>query len=500
MTVTLPELESRLWAAANSLRGPVEHADFKAYVFPVLFFKRISDTWDYEHRRALIDFGNDETLALHPDNYRFQVPDECHWRDIRRKHKNVGVHLQTALDLIQQANPTTLGGIFGDVAWGNTDRLPEHALNNLLKSFDEINLDPGSVSGDMLGAAYEYLLREFAEASGKKAGEFFTPPPIVQLLTHLLDPQPGESIYDPACGSAGILVEAVNEVRDAGGDTRTLRLYGQEVNLTTAAIARMNLYIHDIEDFDIKRGDTLRTPKFHDSRNQLARFDVVIANPPFSLKNWGGEAWQNDPWKRSSWGTPPKGNGDYAWIQHMVSSMHPKKGRVGVVMPHGALFRAAESEIRAGLINENLLEAVIGLPQNLFYSTSIPACIMIFRAVNSRIRENRKEEGILFIDGSQRYVRGRTRNTMDASDLKAIIDSYRSGEDALDGSVTTYWAPRAEIKKNGWDLNLGRYLKSAVVESVDVHSALKHFRQAQDSLREAESRFDARLKAAGYEQ
>lgn len=304
---TQQELQTKLWDAANALRGPVDPSDFKAYIFPLLFLKRISDTWDAEHARALRDFDDDHEAALLPDNYRFQVPDGCHWGDLRKASENVGVALQLILDRIQEANPDTLAGIFGEVAWGNKDRLPEHALLNLISIFDRVPLDPDTVSHDMLGDAYEYLLRQFAEASGKKAGEFFTPRAVVRLLTRILDPQPGDSIYDPACGSAGMLVEAMNEVGEAGGDTRTLRLYGQEVNLTTAAIARMNLFIHDIEDFKVLRGDTLREPKFRDGRGQLARHRVVLANPPFSLKHWGAESWANDPFGRSFCASLPRG-------------------------------------------------------------------------------------------------------------------------------------------------------------------------------------------------
>jgi type I restriction enzyme M protein len=494
VSLTLSELESRLWAAANSLRGPVEHADFKAYVFPVLFFKRISDTWDFERARALRDFDNDEKLASLPENYRFEIPRGCHWRDVRNADANVGVALQTALDRIQEANSTTLAGIFGDVTWGNKERLPEHALRNLLNCFQEINLDPEAVPGDMLGAAYEYLLREFAEASGKKAGEFFTPPAVVRLLTRLLEPKAGERIYDPACGSAGMLVEAVNEVRATGGDPRTLRLYGQEVNLTTAAIARMNLYMHDIEDFQIKRGDTLREPKFLNKNGQLERFDVVIANPPFSLKNWGAETWVNDPWMRPVFGAPPKANGDYAFIQHMIASMAPKTGRVGVVMPHGALFRDAETDIRANLLGGDLLEAVIGLPQNLFYSTTIPACLLVFREK----KPVEQQQKVLFVDGSRRFAKSRARNTMSEIDLDAVAQSYRSGADAPDGLVTTQWVPLAEVKENDWDLSLGRYLSSTAEESGNVESALLELRRTQASLRAAETQLEKRLKAAGY--
>ncbi|MFX0573121.1 type I restriction-modification system subunit M [Nocardia nepalensis] len=495
MSLTLPELETRLWAAANSLRGPVEHADFKAYVFPVLFFKRISDTWDFERARALRDFDNDENLASLPENYRFEIPTGCHWRDVLRADVNLGVALQTALDRIQEANPTTLAGIFGDVAWGNKERLPEHALRNLLNSFQAINLDPESVPGDMLGAAYEYLLREFAEASGKKAGEFFTPPPVVRLLTRVLEPKPGERIYDPACGSAGMLVEAVNEVRASGGDPRTLRLYGQEVNLTTAAIARMNLYMHDIEDFQIKRGDTLREPRFLDAHGRLEKFDVVIANPPFSLKNWGAEEWVNDIWSRPVFGTPPKANGDFAFIQHMIASMTKKSGRVGVVMSHGALFREAESDIRARLVEADLLEAVIGLPQNLFYSTTIPACLMIFQLKKSPQREKQ----VLFVDGASSFTKSRTRNTISASDIDLIANSYRTGEDSPDGSVRTRWVSLADIDHTSWDLSLGRYLNSVPEEFGDVAATLTKLRQSQADLRQAELQLEKRLKAAGYE-
>ena len=246
--ITQQELESRLWAAANSLRGPVDPSDFKAYIFPLLFFKRISDGWDEEHARALADFGGDETLAALPENHRFQIPEGCHWRDLRRVHENVGVALQRMLDRIEEANPETLAGIFGDVAWGNKEKLPEHALLNLIEAFDSLDLSPSTVGHDVLGNAYEYLLKQFADESGKKAGEFFTPRSVVRLLTRILDPQPSETIYDPACGSGGMLVEAVNEMLEAGGSIAQLRLFGQEVNLTTAAIARMNLFLHDIED------------------------------------------------------------------------------------------------------------------------------------------------------------------------------------------------------------------------------------------------------------
>ncbi len=493
-TVSQRELEGRLWEAANSLRGPVDPADFKAYVFPLLFFKWISDTWDWEHAQAVADFGVEVTPEEEADYHRFDIPDGCHWSDLQTTTTNVGVKLRNILDALELANPAKLAGIFGDVAWGNKERLPEPSLLNLVDTFDRLTLNPEAVPHDLLGAAYEYLLRQFADESGKKAGEFFTPRAVVRLLVKLLDPQPGETIHDPACGSGGMLVETIGEVREHGGDVRTLRLCGQEVNLTTSAIARMNLYLHDIEDFRILRGDTLRDPKFRDRHGALSQFDVVIANPPFSLKNWGAEAWVADP--RAFCGVPPKNSADLAWVQHMVASMKPGTGRVGVVMPHGVLFRGgAEGAIRQCLIESDQLDAVIGLPSNLFYSTTIPACLLIFRASKSKERWGR----VLFVDGSARFTKSRNQNQMSDDDIAGIVAAYHSGEDpGGEGGVPATLVDHAEIKENGWDLNLSRYVKAALVDGADAATALAHLVEAQEALREAEERLAARLKAAGY--
>jgi type I restriction enzyme M protein len=494
--LTQQELESRLWAAANSLRGPVDPSDFKAYIFPLLFFKRISDVWDEEHERAVADFGDALNDEIEADYHRFALPEGCHWRELGRVHENVGVGLQNILDRIQQANPDTLGGIFGDVAWGNKDKLPEHALLNLIAAFQTLDLRPSHVGHDVLGAAYEYLLVQFADVSGKKAGEFFTPRSVVRLLTRILDPQPTDTVYDPACGSGGMLVEAANEVIEAGGSLAQMRFYGQEVNLTTSAIARMNLFVHDIEDVVIRRGDTLRDPKFLDARGRLQQFDVVITNPPFSLKNWGHEVWRQDPWRRAACGLPPASNGDFAWVQHMLASMDPANGRVGVVMPHGVLFRGGqEKAIRECLLRSGRLDAVIGLPPNLFYSTGIPACLLIFRATRSEERSDH----VLFVDGSKRFEKGRNQNRLRPDDVEAIVDAYRTGTD-IDGEsgVGVRLVPLAEIEGNGWDLNMGRYIKGAAADAVDVETALAELAEAQAALREAEERLAERLAEAGY--
>lgn len=347
----------------------------------------------------------------------------------------------------------------------------------------------------MLGAAYEYLLREFAEASGKKAGEFFTPRAVVRLLTRILDPQPGESIYDPACGSAGMLVEAVNEVQEMGGDIRTLRLYGQEVNLTTAAIARMNLYMHDIEDAKILRGDTLRDPKFKTDRGALTRFDVVLANPPFSLKNWGAETWARDPYRRAFCGVPPAKNGDYAWIQHMLASVKPGTGRVGVVMPHGVLFRRGiETTIRECIASGGMLEAVIGLPPNLFYSTPIPACLLIFRASGSADFG----DGILYINAARRYQKGKNQNVLADDDIADIVTAYRSRGQSVPDGLDVRLVSLAEIKDSRWDLKISRYLPAAGEDAVDVETALELLKSTREETLNAEGRLLRMLGEVGH--
>ncbi|MFF1572503.1 N-6 DNA methylase [Leifsonia sp. NPDC058292] len=494
--ITQGQLEGALWDAANALRGPVDPADFKSYVFPVLFFKWISDTWDFNHARALADFGDDLDDDVEADYHVFDIPSGCHWKDVYNTVENIGDKLASTLLSIQEANPGDLDGVFGDVNWANTERLPETALVALLRAFDKLRLDEESVSGDMLGSAYEYLLREFAEASGKKAGEFFTPRHVVHLIVKLLAPKPGESVADPACGSGGMLVETVAAVDAAGGDSRTLRLYGQEINLTTSAIAKMNLYLHGVEDFTIVRGDTFREPKLLDG-DSLRLFDMVIANPPFSLKNWGAESWAGDRYGRAIGEVPPGTNADFAWIQHMVASMKPDTGRVGVVMPHGVLFRGGkEARIREELVREDLLEAVIGLPNNLFYSTTIPVSVLIFRRRKPVDRVRR----VLFVDASARYTSGKNQNQMSEADIDAISAAYKAGAD-LDGAGGLHLrlVDHDEIEANHFDLNIGRFIKTETLTDANVEEAIILMREAQQRLADAQSALDERLREAGFD-
>ena len=494
--ITQQELEARLWDAANSLRGPVDPSDFKAYIFPLLFFKRLSDTWDEEHARAVDEFGDALDDEIERDYHRFALPDGTHWNDLRKVAENVGAELQRMLQRIEEANPDTLANIFGNTAWADKESLPEKNLLDLIETFNGLDLSPDAVSHDLLGGAYEYLLKQFADESGKKAGEFFTPRGIVHLLTQILDPQPGESIYDPACGSGGMLVEAVNEVLARGASVQEISLHGQEVSLTTSSIARMNLFLRDIEDARIIRGNTLLDPKLLDESGHLMTFDVVLANPPFSLKKWGAKEWGSDPHGRNRLGVPPAGNGDMAWIEHMLSSMNSGHGRVGVVMPHGVLFRGgAEGKIREGLLKEDLLEAVIGLAPKLFYSTGIPATLLIFRASKPEERKGH----VLFIDAQERFEKGKNQNALTDEDIDAIIEAYRTGEDPDgEGGVALRLVPLSEIEENGFDLNIGRYVSTHEEEVIDVATALTELREAQAALQVAQDALDERLREAGY--
>jgi len=492
-TITLSQLESHLWEAANILRGPVDAADFKSYVFPLLFFKRISDVHDDEHAAALAEFAGDEEAALFPENYRFQVPEDCHWRDVRQVTTNVGQALQTALRGIEQANPHTLYSIFGDAQWTNKDRLSDALLRDLIEHFSRLPLGNAVTEADVLGQAYEYLIKKFADATNKKAGEFYTPRSVVELMVQFLDPGEGDSIYDPTCGTGGMLLEAIQNVRRKHGDARTLwgKLYGQEKNLTTSAIARMNLFLHGASDFQVVRGDTLRNPAFFSGDN-LATFDCVIANPPFSLEKWGEEAWASDPYGRNFAGMPPAKSGDYAWVQHMIKSMAPKTGRMAVVLPHGALFRMGkEGDIRKKLLGMDLLEAVVGLGPNLFYGTGLAACILVFRQKKSKDRKNK----VLIIDASKEFKTGRAQNELLPEHVERIHAWYRDYRD-VEGVARV--VPLDEIAANDHNLNIPRYVEPKVDQDVlTVEEAMKRLRKSAEAAFAAEEKLVTLLKREG---
>jgi type I restriction enzyme M protein len=492
--ITLNQLESHLWEAANILRGPVDAADFKTYVFPLLFFKRISDVFDEEHQAALAESGGDEEFALFPQNYRFQIPEGCHWEDVRAVAQNVGQALHLAMRGIETANPATLYGIFGDAQWTNKERLSDSLLRDLIEHFSRFNLGNKAAQADILGQSYEYLIKKFADATNKKAGEFYTPRSVVRLMVNILDPKEGDSIYDPACGTGGMLLEAIHHVREARGDGRTLwgKLFGQEKNLTTSAIARINLFLHEAGDFRIVRGDTLRTPAFH-SADTLSTFDCVIANPPFSLANWGEEVWSSDPYGRNFAGVPPAKIGDYAWVQHMVRSMAPKTGRMAVVLPQGALFRrGSEGRIRQKLLEMDLLEAVIGLGLNLFYGTGLAACILVLR---QRKPAERKKK-VLMIDASKEFKKGRAQNELLAVHAKQILTWYQTFTDTPGKARVV---AMDEIADNDFNLNIPRYVEPKDEETVlSVDEAMVNLKSSAMETFRAETRLIGLLKKEGF--
>ena len=491
--LSLNQLESHLWEAANILRGPVDAADFKSYVFPLLFFKRISDVYDEEYQTALAESDGDEEYARFPQNYRFQIPEGCHWADVRTIASNVGQALQRAMRGIERANPETLYGIFGDAAWTNKERLPDALLRDLIEHFSRIALGNQAAQADILGQSYEYLIKKFADLTNKKAGEFYTPRSVVRLMVNILDPKEGESIYDPACGTGGMLLEAIHHVRENHGDDRTLwgKLYAQEKNLTTSAIARMNLFLHGASDFQVVRGDTLRQPAFFSGDN-LATFDCVIANPPFSLEKWGEEVWTADPYGRNFAGMPPAKSGDYAWVQHMIKSMAPGSGRMAVVLPHGALFRMGkEGEIRKKILHMDLLDAVIGLGPNLFYGTGLAACILVFR---QRKRRDRRKQ-VLILDASREFRTGRAQNELLAEHVERIFGWYRDYRD-VDGVARVVSID--DIAAKDHNLNIPRYVEPKNTEEVlTVDEAMKRLRDSAAAAFAAEEKLIAILKREG---
>ena len=489
----LNQLESHLWEAANILRGPVDAADFKTYVFPLLFFKRISDVHDEEYRAAIAESGGDEEYAQFPQNYRFQIPDACRWQDVRAVAANVGQALQKAMRGIEKANPETLYGIFGDAQWTNKDRLSDALLRDLIEHFSCIDLGNQAAQADILGQSYEYLIKKFADATNKKAGEFYTPRSVVRLMVNILDPREGESIYDPACGTGGMLLEAILHVKANHGDDRTLwgKLFGQEKNLTTSAIARMNLFLHGAADFQVVRGDTLRNPAFFFGDN-LATFDCVIANPPFSLEKWGEEVWTSDPYGRNFAGMPPGKSGDYAWVQHMIKSTAPKTGRMAVVLPHGALFRmGAEGAIRKKILGMDLLEAVIGLGPNLFYGTGLAACILVFRQRKAKDRRNKA----LILDASKEFKTGRAQNELLPEHVERIYGWVRDFKD-VEGVARVVGLD--EIATNDHNLNIPRYVEPKVDQEVlTVEEAMQRLQASAQAAFAAEDKLVALLKQEG---
>jgi type I restriction enzyme M protein len=422
--MTQQALEKYLWGAATALRGNIDSGDYKQYIFPLLFFKRICDVYDEEFEKALVLGDGDLEYASFEENHRFQIQKEAHWNTIRETTVNVGLAIQDAMRSIEKENPETLYGIFGDASWTNKDRLSDETLTNLIEHFSQYQLNLANVPDDQLGNAYEYLIKEFANDSGHTAAEFYTNRTVVKLMTMIMDPQPGESVYDPTCGSGGLLLNCALHLKEENKEYRTLKLYGQEINLITSAIARMNMFMHGIEEFDIVRGDTLAQPGLLEN-DELKKFNVILANPPYSIKAWNQKAFTNDPYGRNLWGTPPQGCADYAFQQHIQKSLNTDNGRSISLWPHGILFRDSEAEMRRKMVEEDLVECVIGLGPNLFYNSPMEACLLITK---NKKAPNRKGK-ILFINAVNEVKQEKTMGFLEQHHIDKIFNAYKNYKD-----------------------------------------------------------------------
>ncbi len=450
--ISQSQLESYLWGAAGHLRGSIDAGDYKQFIFPLLFLKRLCDVHDEETTQALRTSGGDAEFAAFAENHRFQVPAEANWKEIRKETRNVGQAIQRAMRAIESANKDKLFGIFGDAQWTNKDRLSDETMRELVEHFSSLELTITNLPEDELGQGYEFLIKKFADDSGHTAAEFYTNRTVVHLMTEMLDVQPGESVYDPTCGSGGMLMSCVAHLRKQGKEWRNVRLFGQERNLMTSSIARMNCFLHGIEDFRIERGDTLAEPKLVEG-DKLMQFDVVLANPPYSIKQWDREAFRSDPWGRNLFGVPPQGRADYAFQQHIIKSLKPKTGRSVALWPHGVLFRKEEDEIRQKLIESDLIEAVIGLGHNLFYNSAMQSCLLVIRTNKPKDRKGK----ILFIDASQEVTEERAQSFLSKENREKILRAYVNFS-SIDGFSAI--ADLQLIRSQQYSLNIPLYVRT----------------------------------------
>ena len=474
-TITLDELKSFLWGAAVRLRGQIDAAGYKEYIFPLLFFKRISDVYDEQYNEFFEEGGKDYADAQ-VENFAIRIPDGAHWNDVRQVTENVGQRLVDAFRDIEQANPGVqadgriiggLEGIFGpkDI-WTNKAKMPDHIITSMIEDFSRHTLSIATCPADEMGQAYEYLVGKFADDAGNTAQEFYTNRTVVDLMSEILQPRPGESIYDPTCGSGGMLVKCLDYLRKKGEPWQGVKVFGQEINAITSSIARMNLYLNGVEEFSVVREDTLEHPAFVDG-SQLRKFDIVLANPPYSIKTWNRDAFANDKWGRNFLGTPPQGRADYAFIQHILASMNPGTGRCAILLPHGILFRKEEQEIRKNLIENDLIEAVIGLGPNLFFNAPMEACVLVCR--NQKPVELKNK--IIFINAVKEVTRKNAESYLEQTHIDKIINAYVTEDDVADFKRVV---PITEISANDYDLSIQKYvfLSDYGDECIDTDKAI----------------------------
>ncbi|MED1797382.1 type I restriction-modification system subunit M [Brevibacillus porteri] len=490
--LSLQELESHLWKSADILRGSVDSSDYKNYIFGLLFLKRLSDVFEERRQELVTEHGEEigHMLADDPDQYQFFVPVSARWGEVRKHADDIGSAINVAFEALENEN-RTLEGVLTPIDFNRKEVLTDSVLQRLLQHFSLLDLRNANLSEpDMLGRAYEYLIKMFADDAGKKGGEFYTPSKVVELIVKLIKPQEGMRVYDPTCGSGGMLIQSVDYVKEHNGNPKSLSLYGQEKNLGTWSIAKMNLLLHNLPDHTIVKGDTIREPKLVED-GEIMMFDRVIANPPFSLKEWGREEAENDPYGRFQYGIPPKNAGDYAFIQHMIASLKAE-GKAGIVMPHGVLFRGgAEGNIRQGLLEADFLEAVVGLPSNLFYGTGIPACVLIF----NRNKAAERAGTVLFIAAEDKYQEGKNQNTLRDEDIAKIVATFDAYVDVEKyARVVTL----DEIKDNDYNLNITRYIdKSEEEEKVDIESVIVELSELEGKQAKIKAKLNGYLRELG---
>ena len=492
--LTFDKMKAKVWEAADILRGSIDSSDYKNYILGMLFLKRLSDVFEEEAEKIEKETG-DKKLALEdPDEHQFFVPDRARWSEIRKITSQIGDALNKACAELEDRNPI-MEGVLASIDF-NSDKLGDvkqrdGTLLRLTQHFSTIPMKNQDLAEpDILGRVYEYLIEKFADDAGKKGGEFYTPRKVVQLIVELLEPKEGMRVCDPTCGSGGMLIECAHYVERHKSNPKNLSLYGQEKNIGTWGICKMNMLLHGFPDADIRKGDTIRDPKLLVD-GQLMLFDRVIANPPFSLDKWGIEVAENDGFGRFRHGVPPRTRGDFAFVQHMVATLN-QKGKLGVVVPHGVLFRgAAEGRIREAMIKEDLIEAVIGLPSNLFYGTGIPAAIIV---INKNKPVDRKEK-IFFINAAEEYQEGKNQNHLRDQDIQKIVKAY-----ADNAPIEKYCkaVDVKEIEENDYNLNISRYVDTTPEEEeIDINAAVKELHEVEKRRKEVEEKMNNYLKELG---